>query len=395
MVRVPDRDFGFPGLSPGIVWIMDAVFHSPSVPAETTAQLTVRLGSLAANFRESLRRAAPATVSPVVKANAYGMGLAPVAHALVNAGADTFFVARLEEGIKLRELLPRERIFVLDGISAGVAPALLSHALTPVLNSLNEIAEWSALARRENRELDAVLHVDTGMNRSGLSHHELSTVVANSRRSLEGIKLVLIMSHLARADEPDREMSWVQLARFRAALALLPSAPASLSASAGIELGRDFLFDVVRPGLAIYGGNPVASRLNPYRTVAVLTGRVLQLREIPAGDSVGYGASFTAAGPAVLATVAAGYADGLMRSVAARGRAAIAGYFVPYAGRISMDLAVLDVTSVPANVVSRGVEVEFMGDTVTLEELAEAAGTITHEILTSIGPRVHRHYIDL
>lgn len=374
---------------------MDARLSSPLTPSETTAQLTVRLGSLAANFRESLRRAAPAAIAPVVKANAYGMGLAPVAHALVNAGADTFFVARMEEGIALRELLPRQRIFVLDGIAAGAAPALLSHALTPVLNSLDEVAEWSALARRERRELDAVLHVDTGMNRSGLSHDELSALVAGIRHLLDGIKLVLVMSHLARADEPDRDMNWVQLARFKVALALLPSAPASLSASAGIELGRDFLFDLVRPGLGIYGGNPVASRPNPYRTAAVLTGRVLQIRAIQAGDSVGYGAGYTAAQPMTLATVAAGYADGLMRSIAARGRAAIAGYFVPYAGRISMDLTVLDVTSVPANVLARGTAVEFMGDTVTLEELADAAGTITHEILTSIGPRVHRHYIDL
>lgn len=374
---------------------MDARLPSPSTPSETTAELTVRLGSLAANFRESLRRAAPAAIAPVVKANAYGMGLAPVAHALVNAGADTFFVARMEEGIALRELLPRQRIFVLDGIAAGAASALLSHALTPVLNSLDEVAEWSVLARRERRELDAVLHVDTGMNRSGLSHDELSTLVSGIRHLLDGIKLVLVMSHLARADEPDRDMNWVQLARFKAALALLPSAPASLSASAGIELGRDFLFDLVRPGLGIYGGNPVASRPNPYRTVAVLTGRVLQIRAVQAGDSVGYGAGYTAAQPMTLATVAAGYADGLMRRIAARGRAAIAGYFVPYAGRISMDLTVLDVTSVPANLLARGTAVEFMGDTVTLEELADAAGTITHEILTSIGPRVHRHYIDL
>lgn len=373
---------------------MNSEIHSSS-PAETTAQLTVRLGSLAANFRECLRRAAPAAVAPVVKANAYGMGLAPVAHALVNSGADSLFVARIEEGIALRELLPRERIFVLDGVAKGAAPALLANRLIPVLNSLEEIADWSALAQRDHRQLDAVLHVDTGMNRSGLSHDDLSQIAADIRGALSGINLVLIMSHLARADEPDREMNWVQLARFRAALALLPSAPASIAASAGIELGRDFLLDVVRPGLAIYGGNPVASRLNPYRTVAILTGRVLQIRPIREAETVGYGAAFTASRPSVIATIAAGYADGLMRSIAARGRAAISGYYVPYAGRISMDLAVLDVTNVPENILARGAEVELMGDTVTLEETAEAAGTITHEILASIGPRVHRHYVDI
>lgn len=372
-----------------------SAFHPASAPAATSAQLTVRLSSLAGNFREALRRSAPAAVGAVVKANAYGMGVAPVAHALVNAGADTFFVARLEEGIAVRELLPRERIFVMDGVAHGAAAALLSHNLTPVMNSLAEVVEWSALARSERRELDAAIHVDSGMNRSGLSHQDLSELVGDVRHSLAGINLVLVMSHLARADEPDREMNWIQLARFRAALALLPSAPASLAASAGIELGRDYLFDIVRAGLGLYGGNPIASRVNPYRTVAVLTGRVLQTRAIKAGDTVGYGATFVAPKDSVLATVAAGYADGLMRSIAQRGRAAIGGYYVPYAGRISMDLSVLDVSNVPETAALRGAEVEFLGDTVTLEEVAEAAGTITHEILASMGPRVHRHYVDL
>jgi alanine racemase len=205
---------------------------------------------------------------------------------------------------------------------------------------------------------------------------------------------VLIMSHLARADEPDRDMNWVQLARFRAALALLPPAPASLAASAGIELGRDYRFDLVRPGIAVYGGNPMPPRPNPYRTVAVLTGRVLQVRHIDVGETVGYAASFTAARPSVLVTVAAGYADGLIRAMAGKGRAAIAGVYVPFAGRISMDLLALDATNVPETALVRGAEVEFLGDTVTLEEVAEAAGTITHEILASLGPRAHRVYVD-
>ena len=358
------------------------------------AQLTVRLGALAANYREVLRRAGPAAVAPVVKANAYGMGLAPVAHALAAAGADSLFVARVEEGIAVRELLPQARVFVLDGVAHGTASALLAHRLIPVLNSLEEVAEWSALARREHRELDAALHIDTGMNRSGFSHTELSQLVARLRQTLAGINLVLIMSHLARADEPDRDMNWVQLARFRAALALLPPAHASLAASAGIELGRDYRFDLVRPGLAIYGGNPLPPRPNPYRTVAILTGRVLQVRHIDVGETVGYAASFTAARASVLVTVAAGYADGLIRAMAAKGRAAIAGIYVPFAGRISMDLLALDATDVPAAALMRGAEVEFLGDTVTLEEVAEAAGTITHEVLASMGPRAHRVYVD-
>src|SRR5258706_7459624 len=322
------------------------------------------------------------------------MGLAPVAHALAAAGADSLFVARLEEGIAARELLPHARVFVLDGVAPGTARGLLAHRLIPVLNSLEEGAEWSALARRDHRELDAALHVDTGMNRSGLSHADLSQLVAHLRQSLAGINLVLIMSHLARADEPDRDMNWIQLARFRAALALLPPAPASLAASAGIELGRDYRFDLVRPGLAVYGGNPIAARGNPLRPVAVLTGRVLQIRYIDEGVTVCYAAGFTAARPSVLVTVAAGYADGLMRAMATKGRAAIAGLYVPFAGRISMDLLTLDATDVPAAALNRGAEVEFLGDTVTLEEVAEAAGPLPHQGLASMGPRPHCLYMD-
>jgi alanine racemase len=363
-------------------------------PSHGVAELTVRLGAAAANYREVLRRAAPAAAAPVVKANAYGMGLAPMLHALSTAGAGSFFVARLEEGIEARAVLHDARIFVLDGVAPGTAAALVAHRLTPVLNSLDEIAEWSMRARTDRRELDAALHVDTGMNRSGLSHAELSQLAGRLRESLAGINLALIMSHLACADEPGREMNWTQLARFRAALATLPAAPASLSASAGIELGRDFLFDLVRPGIAICGGNPIFGRPNPYRTVATLTGRVLQIRHVEPGETVGYAASFEAERPMILATVAAGYADGLIRASGARGHAAIAGSRVRFAGRLSMDLLVLDATDISPAHLSRGTEVELLGDTITLDEVAEAANTITHEVLTSISARARRIYLD-
>jgi alanine racemase len=329
-----------------------------------------------------------------VKSNAYGMGMAPVVHALETAGADSFFVARVEEGIEARALAPAARIFVLDGVAPGTAPALEAHRLTPVLNSLDEIAEWSGRARSERRELDAALQIDTGMNRSGLSHAELSQLASRLRESLVGVNLVLIMSHLACAEETGGESNWTQHARFRAALAALPSAPASLAASAGIELGRDYLFDLVRPGIAIYGGAPLPGRPNPYRTAAVLTGRVLQVRHIEAGDCVGYAAAFRASRPTRLAIVATGYADGLIRAMGARGFAAIGGMRVPFAGRISMDLLALDATEVPETALMRGTKVEFLGDTITLDEVAEWSGSITHEVLTAISPRAHRIYMD-
>ena len=358
--------------------------HSP--------QLTVRLGALAANHREVRRRAADALVAPVIKADAYRMGMVPVAKALAAEGADLFFVARVEEGIVLRAILPHARIFVFDGVVPGSSPALIAHRLTPVLNGPDEIAEWSQAATARKSMLDAALQIDTGMNRSGLSHTEVGNLAANARRALAGINLNLIMSHLACADEPEHEQNRRQLERFRAALAALPSAPASLAASAGIELGRDYLFDLVRPGMALYGGSPVPSRPNPYRTVVVLTSQVLQLRKLEAGETVGYGGAFAARRPARLAIVALGYADGLIRASGAKGRAAIGGVLVPYAGRISMDLLALDVTDVPDHALHRGAAVEFLGDAISLDDAARAAGTITHEVLTAISSRARRVY---
>ncbi len=361
---------------------------------QAPAHLTVRLGALVANYREAVRRAAPAMVAPVVKADAYRIGMVPVAQALASEGADTFFVARLEEGIALRVLLPRARIFVFDGVASGTAPGLIAHRLTPVLNSLDEIAEWSHAAAIRKASLDAGLHIDTGMNRSGLSHDELGQLAARAREALSGINLALIMSHLACADEPDHAKNRHQLERFRSCLAQLPPpAPASLAASAGIELGRDYLFDMVRLGMGLYGGNPVPSRVNPYRTVAVFTSRVLQIRKLGAGETVGYGATFTAKRAVTLAIVALGYADGMMRSGSGKASAAIGGIRVPVVGRISMDLLALDVSALGEQAVRRGTEVEFLGDTITLEELATAAGTINHEVLTAISPRVRRIYV--
>jgi len=366
---------------------------SPASGGQTAAQLTVRLGALGANYREVMRRASPAAVAPVVKADAYRTGMVPVAQTLASEGADSFFVARLDEGIALRTLLPRARIFVFDGVAPGTAPALIANRLTPVLNSSDEIAEWSRTAISRKSSLDAAVQIDTGMNRSGLSQEELSGLVARPREALSGINLVLIMSHLACADDPQHAMNAAQLARFRAALARLPPAPASLAASAGIELGRDFLFDMVRPGMALYGGKPIPSRANPYRTVVVLSSRVLQLRKLARGETVGYAASHAVAKPMIVAIVGIGYADGVIRSGSGKASAAIGGVRVPVVGRISMDLLALDVSALSGESVGRGTEVELLGETVTVDDAANAAGTIGHEVLTAISSRVRRIYV--
>ncbi len=360
------------------------------------ARLTVRLSAIAANYRTYRRMTGPTAVAAVVKADAYGLGADAVVPALAEAGCDSFFVARLEEAMALRKRAPRARIFVLDGAHPDAVPALLGHRLTPVLNNLAQIAAWSAAASLGSGSLDAALHVDTGMNRLGLPGEELAILSAEHGRRLAGLKLVLVMSHLACSDEPKNPMNAQQLSRFRQALAMLPPAPASLAASHGAMLGLDYHFDLVRPGVALYGANPqipegdAGPATNLMQTAAILTARVLQVRRIDLGESVGYAATFRAKRPTMIATVALGYADGIPRTLSNKGLAVLGGVRVPIAGRVSMDAITLDVSGL-AEPVRVGDEAEFLGEQLTLGEVAHAAGTNEYEILTRLR-RVPRKY---
>lgn len=358
--------------------------------SNSLASLHIRLTAILENYR-TCQRLSGAKVGSVVKADAYGLGAIPVAKALYEAGCDTFFVARLGEGISLRRALPHVRIFVLDGCPSDTAPALTAHGLVPILNSLEQIAAWRGAAHAHGSKLDAVIHFDTGMNRLGLPADELAVLSAEAGKRLKDINVVLVMSHLACSEDPSAKMNREQLARFRAALAMLPSAPASLSPSGGICLGPEYAFDMVRPGIALYGGNPQPSRPSAFEPVVRLTGRILQIRRVDKGESVGYGATFRTQGPATLATVGMGYADGLMRAIGNRGAGAIDGVRAPVAGRVSMDLITLDVTGIPS--VAVGDEVEFIGDTISVDEIAAAAGTATYEILTNLGKRLARNHV--
>ena len=377
---------------------MDAVarrLHADHMSEEDfqAARLTVRLGAIAANYRTYRRMTGPASVAGVVKADAYGLGAAQVAPALARVGCDSFFVARLEEGVRLRKLLPQARIFVLDGAQPDAVPALLTHRLTPALNSLAEIAAWSAAAGAARTALDAVLHVDTGINRLGLPGDELAILAAEARTRLAGLNIVLVMSHLACGDEAANSMNAEQLSRFQQALAMLPAAPASLAASHGAMLGPEYHFDLVRPGIGLYGANPQSGGQTLMQPAFMLTGKLLQLRQIDSGASVGYAATFRAKRPTMLATVALGYADGIPRSASNQGFAAIHGVRAPIVGRVSMDVLVLDVTDMaePPRV---GDDVELIGDSVTLGDAAKAAGTNEYEILTRLGQRLPRVYIE-
>lgn len=367
-----------------------------SLAARAGAILTIDLDAAARNYRQLRARLTNAECAAVVKADAYGLGMDRLAPVFARAGAKSFFVATIDEGIRLRAILddsghPECTIYVLNGPLPGTEADLIAARLIPSLNSLGDLDLWAAAGRQRGVRLPAALQVDTGMSRLGLPDDELATL-AESPERLEGIQLQLVLSHLACADMPDDAGNPAQRDRFRAALDALPKAPASLANSSGIFLGHDYHFDLARPGVALYGVNPTPGRDNPMERVVTLQARVLQVRQIDAHRGVGYGATFRAAGPTRIATIAAGYADGYLRHLSNRGRVAIGGRLAPVAGRVSMDSITVDVTALPHDAVKPGDFVELIGDSHDQDALAEEAGTIGYEILTALGARYQRVY---
>jgi len=351
-----------------------------------TPELTIDLEAVCANWR-LLADLHGAPTASVVKADGYGLGAREVAQALLAAGVRHFFVAQLSEAVALRPLLPGVFIGVLNGFSVAEADAYTVFALTPALGNLGEIADYQAFARRVGRKLPALLHVDTGMNRLGLGEGELSRVVADGSL-LAGIDWRYAMTHLVSAEVPEDPVNAAQLARFGAACAALPAMGRSLANSSGIFLGAAFRSDLARPGAALYGVNPTPGRPNPMRPTVRLTAPVLQVREIAAGESVGYLATWVAPRPTRVATVALGYADGYHRAASGRAQAAFEGARVKLIGRVSMDLLTFDVTDHPG--VVPGARLELIGPAVPPDEVAVWAGTNGYEVLTSLGHRANR-----
>lgn len=359
----------------------------------TAAHLTIDLGALVDNYRRIARTVAPAAVAGVVKADAYGLGLIPVARALHGAGCRLFFVAHVEEALELRHFLPSVEIAVLNGLPPGTEAAYVGARLIPVLNHLGEIESWQGVCRREGRRLPGIVHVDTGMNRLGLGPDELARLIAEPDR-LDGIARRALITHLASGDDPGGHQTQAQYRRFVAARAKLPKMPASLANSPGSFRGRHLNFDLVRPGSAVYGINPTPEAANPVRRVVSVEARLLQVRNVETPMTVGYGATYTVPEAGRIGTVALGYADGYLRSLSGKGAVFIDGRRCPVVGRVSMDLITVDMTHVPEAQAEPGRLVEIIGDNQSPDDVADQAGTIGYEILTSLGSRYHRRYID-
>ncbi|MBB2200441.1 alanine racemase [Gluconacetobacter tumulisoli] len=363
--------------------------------------LTIDLGAIAANYRLLRDRVGPdagsgATCAAAVKADAYGLGAERVVPVLAAAGCRTFFVAHLAEGAAIRPLLGADStIFVLNGAMPGTEADVHRLGLVPVLNSVEQITRWQSLARRLDTPLPAALQVDSGMSRFGLSGGDLDVLMARPA-PLAGIVPLLVMSHLACADDPAHPANHAQRTSFLRLRERLPRAPASLAASSGLFLGPDWQFDMVRPGAALYGINPTPGRPNPMRPVVRLQARIVQTRWIGPGTAVGYGAAFIADRPSRIATLAVGYGDGFPRILGARGVAVLPDrpeVALPIIGRISMDCLAVDVTDAGDDPLEAGTALDLIGPHNSLDSVAAAAGTIGYELLTGLGARYHRVHV--
>ena len=375
--------------------VADGPLSPELAQAAATGVLTIDLDAIAANWRTLEKAGVPAECGAAVKADAYGCGIDPVVRALATAGCKTFFVATIDEARAARAAAPEAALYLLNGFLQNSGDALAAINCRPVIGDLNELAEWDMFCRRTGWSGGAAIHVDTGMNRLGLSPADAQSLAPRIQAGGHGITLV--MSHLACAENPKHPLNAKQVATFREVAHLFAGVPASLANSSGIFLGSHFQFDVLRPGAALYGVNPTPGSDNPMRPVVDLKARIVQIRTVERGDGVGYSATWTARRPTRIAVIAAGYADGYFRAAGSsdgtRGaEVTVAGQRCPVAGRISMDLLAVDITDVPAKDVRRGHMVTLIGDGITVGELAHHFGTIAYEVLTSLGRRYLRVY---
>jgi alanine racemase len=372
------------------------------MPDSFAPVLTVDIGAILANYRLLGATVAPGRCGVALKADAYGVGAAMIAPHLRRAGCDHFFVATVDEGLALRQMLPRigqgGQIYLLNGLPPGAEQDIAHGELIPVLNSLAEIERWHAFIRATSVR-PCALQFDTGLNRLGLGSEEALRLIGDPRL-LDGLDIAVVMSHLACADDPEHPQNRAQLARFREIVDHLKVSSRStakkpllsLAASSSIFLGTDYHFDLARPGAALYGINPVLGVRNPLRPAIRLQAKILQLREVDLNMTVGYGASHQVRGPSVLATIGVGYADGIFRSLGNRGAVFVAGQRAPIVGRISMDLVTIDVGHLPRAACQPGTAVDLIGPEQSIDDLARDCGTIGYEILTNLGARFQRRY---
>ncbi|PHZ86085.1 alanine racemase [Paremcibacter congregatus] len=360
-------------------------------PSDCQATLTIDLDRIITNYRTCRSLAGGTDCAAMVKADAYGMGIEQVAPALYNkAGCRNFFVANLAEAIKLRRHVPDAIIYVLNGVFPGHVPYFIQHRIRPVLNDLDQIQLWAAVTAADRPA--CAIHFDSGINRLGLSPQETGAFIGDT--TLQAcLNIALIMSHLACSDAPEHPLNLTQLQNFTAITRHFPGIPASLANSGGILLGPDYHFDLARPGLMMFGGNPSPRPLpDGIQAAYHISGKVLQLRDLRIGETVGYGATWTAERPSRIAIINVGYADGYLQVFNNCGQTAYKGHMLPIVGRVSMDMIAVDITDLEVTEISPGDDVELLGEHITLEMASEVSTLSQYEILTGVKERYQRVY---
>jgi alanine racemase len=369
-------------------------------PRLAGGRLTIDLDALVANWQLLAQKSLPAQTSAVVKADAYGLGIVHVVPALWQAGCRTFFVALAEEGLRVRAVAPDARVFVLNGFFSEAFAVYQESDLIPVLGSLHELDVWRSLNAKQKDKLPFALHVDTGMNRLGVTLDEALTFAADKRNE----KPVLLMTHLATADDQAHALNDKQIQSFQTLRAAFSGVESSIANSPGIFHSGVGEYELSRPGVAMYGGEPFSGDANPMRPVVTLEARIVQIRTGRKGETVGYGATAMLGRDTRIAVCSVGYADGYLRSASGSGvplrgtvpnggEGYVAGRKIPVLGRITMDLTSFDITDLPVDAVGPGDYIELFGQNISLDDAARAAGTIGYELLTSLGTRYHRRYL--
>lgn len=359
-----------------------------------SGNLRIDLAALAENYRLLDRLSAEGCeTAAAVKADAYGLGAAPAAQALYEAGCRTFFVATPQEGVRLSGDLPGPAtIAILHGYAPEDEKHFARSRLTPVLNSLEQIRAYAGVSKPSHPK-PAILHFDTGMNRLGLGAAEVGSLSKN-KTLLEGLKIEMIMSHFISAEERQNPHNEEQAKRFTKIAQDYPGVRRSLCNSSAIFGDKGWHGDLTRPGMALYGLNPTPEKKNPMRRVVSLDAPVLQIKTARLGETAGYNATYRFDKETRLAIVGVGYADGLLRTLGNKAVLYWRGHALPIRGRVSMDLIICDLSSVPeSQIPGPGDRLEVLGENQDADALAKAAGTIGYEILTSLGQRYKRIYV--
>lgn len=348
--------------------------------------LNVDLHALRANYRLLKKRASPARCAAAVKANAYGLGIEYIIPALLKEDCDAFFTATFEEALVVRDLASDAEVYVLEGMAGKDVDAFNQASLIPVLSTVEGLRSAS------ETPLPCALHIDTGMNRLGITIADVEELLEEEPELFTSLPIKLVMSHLACADQKDNEMNRRQLKAFNNVRSKLPGIPASLANSGGVLLGAGYHLHLVRPGIGLYGGAPGEDFEGIFEPVATLKARILQVKTIKAGESTGYGCTWSASRDSLIATLAMGYADGYHLSFSNTGKIEIAGQLLPVVGRISMDYTTVDVTELGSDKVHVGDYATVIGEALSLDQVAKNGNMHAYQLLTSLGPRVKRVY---